>query len=183
MIFSKTAIHGCFVIGCEPLKDERGMFFRSFDKKEFGRYGLTGDFVHHNVSINSKKGTVRGMHYQRPPHAESKLIHCIAGSVYDVVVDLRKNSPTFLEWIHVELSAYNHNLVWIPEGCAHGFQTLEDHSVLLYYHTAYYSKESEGGIRPDDPRLTIHFPLPISLISERDLNHPLLDATFKGIEV
>ena len=183
MIFSETAIHGCYRIGCEPVTDERGIFFRAFDKKEFQRIGLTKEFVQHNVSINARKGTLRGMHYQQPPHSESILIQCIAGRVFDVVVDLRKDSATFLKWISVELSATAFNQVLIPEGCAHGFQTLEDHSVLLYYHTHYYAKDSERGIRPDDPLLQIHFPVPVSVISERDRNHPLLDITFKGIEV
>ena len=183
MIFSETAIHGCYMIGCDPVEDERGIFFRSFDKKEFQEYGINKEFVQHNVSINKKKGTVRGMHFQHPPHAESKLVQCIAGSIFDVVVDLRKNSATFLKWIAVELSAARYNQVLIPECCAHGFQTLEDHSVLLYGHTNYYSKESERGIRADDPLLNITFPLPVSVISGRDKSQPFLDSNFKGLEV
>ena len=183
MTFSETAIHGCYVIGCNPLEDERGIFFRSFDKKEFQNIGFTMDFVQHNVSINAKKGTVRGMHFQQPPHAESKLVQCIAGSIFDVVVDLRKGSPTFLKWIAVELSASQYNQVLIPDGCAHGFQTLEDHSVVVYHHTNYYTKESERGMRHNDPLLKIAFPLPVSVISERDKSHPFLDSQFKGLDL
>jgi len=183
MIFSETSIHGCFVIGCEPVKDERGIFYRTFDRQEFERMGRTKTFIQHNVSINHKKGTVRGMHYQVPPHAEAKLIQCIAGKVFDVILDLRKNSATFLKWISVELSAEACNQVWIPEGCAHGFQTLEDHSTLLYCHTAAYNKDAEAGIRTDDPQIRVSFPLPVSAISMRDQNHPLLASTFNGLEI
>lgn len=183
MIFTETSIHGCYTIGCEPVKDERGIFYRTYDKSEFENKAITKAFVQHNVSINRIKGTVRGMHYQQPPYAEAKLIQCISGRVYDVIVDLRKDSATFLKWISVELSAEACNQVWIPEGCAHGFQTLEDHSTLLYCHTAEYNKAAEAGIRADDPMIRVSFPLPIAAISERDKNHPLMEATFKGLEV
>lgn len=182
MKFSETKIKECYVIGCEPMEDERGIFFRTFDRNEFRATGLKKDFVQHNVSINAKKGTVRGMHFQFPPYSELKLIHCITGKIFDVVIDLRKSSTTFLQWICVELSPSAFNLLLIPEGCAHGFQTLEDHSTLLYYHTSAYRKESEGGIRYDDPLFKITWPLPVSMISERDQNHPLLAPTFKGLD-
>jgi len=134
-----------------------------------------------NQTVTKSRGTVRGLHYQRKPFAEIKLISCLKGKVWDVAVDLRKDSPTFLQWHSEELSSENHRALLIPEGFAHGFQTMSDDCELLYMHTAQYTREAEAGIRPNDPRLQISWPLEIYEISKRDTSHPLLNKKFKGI--
>lgn len=136
-----------------------------------------------NHSLTRKKGAVRGLHYQHPPHAESKLVMCLRGRAFDVAVDLRPDSPTFLTWHSVELSPGNRNAFSIPEGCAHGFQALEENTELLYLHTEYYTPPSEGGLNPTDPRLGIAWPLPITEISERDRSHPVLGPDFPGVRL
>lgn len=141
------------------------------------------NFVQINHSFNAKKGTFRGMHFQNQPNAEGKLIRCISGGVVDFVVDLRKGSVTFLRWIKVELNSKNRQMIFIPKGCAHGFQTLEDDTELVYHHTVSYRKESDSGVRFDDPLINIKLPLEISMISEKDKSHVLLDVNFKGIEL
>ena len=134
-----------------------------------------------NHSVSYAKGTLRGMHFQHPPFREIKLVPCIAGTVMDVIVDIRQGSPTFLQWQAVELSAENNRMIYIPEGFAHGFQTLQDNSALIYHHTEFYTPGAEGGIRYDDPLVGIQWTLPVSIISQRDAGHPLLDHKFKGI--
>jgi dTDP-4-dehydrorhamnose 3,5-epimerase len=134
-----------------------------------------------NHTGTRKKGTVRGMHFQYPPHAELKLVSCLRGHIWDVAVDLRAGSPTFLKWHAEELSAENGRAMLIPEGCAHGFQTLTNDVEMLYVHSAPYVTESEGGVRATDPLLAISWPMPIAEISERDANHPLLDSHFLGV--
>ena len=181
MIFTETKLHGAFVIELEPLTDLRGSFMRTYCKKEFEKIGNTEEFVQHNHSVNTRKGTVRGMHFQHPPNAEVKLIRCISGSVFDVLVDLREASPTFLQWFGVELSATNLRMIYVPPGVAHGFQTMEDNSQLLYQHTRYYTPSSEAGIRYDDPRVGVQWPLPVCIISDKDKTYPLLKSTYKGI--
>jgi dTDP-4-dehydrorhamnose 3,5-epimerase len=183
MTFAETPIGGCYTIQCDPVHDSRGTFFRNYDKRDFVRAGLQKEIVQQNISINTRKGTFRGMHMQLPPHAETKIIQCLSGKVSDIVLDVRKDSPSFLQWIAIELSAAACNMILIPEGCAHGFQSLEDHTVLLYMHTAYYNKQAECGYRYNDPMLKISLPLPPVVISERDHLHPLLDTNFKGIEL
>ena len=136
-----------------------------------------------NHSRTRQQGTVRGLHFQYSPHAETKLITCLRGAVFDVAVDIRMGSPTFLTWVGMELSAENNEMILIPEGCAHGFQTLSDGSELLYVHTAPYAPESEGGLHYADPRLAITWPLPLTDISPRDQNQALLSADFAGIVV
>lgn len=155
---------------------------RVFCQRELDGQGMPNvEFVQINHSFNLRRGTVRGLHYQVPPSAETKLIRCIRGAVMDFIVDVRTGSPTFLQWISVELSAENLRMILIPEGFAHGFQTLEDNTELLYHHTEYYAPEHERALNIFDPLLNIRLPLPVSIMSERDRTHPLLTTTFEGI--
>lgn len=181
MIFSPTPLNGSFVIDLEALMDKRGWFARYYCKKEFSQIGHKDEWVQMNHSFTSSIGTIRGMHFQKEPFKEIKLIRCVAGTVFDVIVDLRQGSPTFLKWFGIELSAGNKKSIYVPEGFAHGFQSLSDNCELLYHHTAFYQPGSEGGIRYNDPAMGINWPLPISVISDRDDQHPLLDNEFKGI--
>ena len=181
MIFRETPLKGAYIIELKPFTDDRGLFARTFCKNEFREIGHDKEFVQFNHSITHKKGSIRGMHYQLPPFAETKLIRCVMGSVYDVIIDLRKDSPTFLKFAPVELSAHNMLSLYIPQGFAHGFQTLEDNTQLIYHHTAYYAPGYEAGIRYDDPAISIDWPLPVAVITEKDLDHNLLNNSFKGI--
>ncbi len=181
MKFNALPLPGLYTIELNVLKDDRGGFARTFCKKEFEQIGHSKEFVQLNQSWNTKKGTVRGMHFQKPPFKEIKLIRCVKGAVLDVVLDIRKDSPTFLQHIAIELSEDNKTMIYVPEGFAHGFQTLADNSELIYHHTEYYVPDSEGGLRFDDPELNIKWQLPVTVISERDKNHPLIDKTYKGI--
>jgi len=181
MIFHETGLKGAYIIELEPFTDDRGLFARTFCKREFAEIGHSKEFVQFNHSHNHLRGTLRGMHFQLPPNAEIKLIRCIRGSVYDVIVDLREASPTFLKYIGVELSARNMQMIYVPEGFAHGFQTLEDQTELLYHHTAFYAPGQEGGISYKDPLLGIRWPLPPSSMSEKDQNYPFLAPTFSGL--
>lgn len=181
MKFAETSLKGVYVIDLEPVGDSRGTFMRTFCKREFAAIGHTKEFVQMNHSTNGLQGTVRGFHYQVQPSCEIKLIRCIRGIAYDVVLDLRKGSPTFLQWTGVELSADNRRMIYIPEGCAHGFQTLADNTELLYQHTMYYTPADDRGIRYNDPRIGVTLPVPVTAISDKDLSHPLLDETFEGI--
>lgn len=181
MTFSETELQGCYIIDMTPFSDERGWFARTFCAEEFSAIGFQEQFVQFNHSYNAKKGTFRGMHYQLPPFSESKFIRCIAGAVMDIVVDLRNNSPTFLQHIQVELSAANRRSILIPKGFAHGFQTLRDNSELIYHHTAFFNPKADSGIRYNDSLINILLPLPISIASEKDLNHAPLPTDFNGI--
>jgi dTDP-4-dehydrorhamnose 3,5-epimerase len=181
MIFTAAPLAGAFLVDLEPFSDERGWFARYYDKKEFGQIGHHREWVQLNHSVSYKKGTIRGLHFQFPPFREIKMVRCITGAVYDVIIDLREGSPTFLQTFGAELSARNNKMLYIPEGFAHGFQTLEDNSTLLYHHSEYYTPGSEGGFRFDEPRFAIQWPLPITVISERDSQHAWLDKNFKGI--
>ncbi len=181
MKFSSTNIKGVFVIDLNPIEDNRGWFMRTYCKNEFAEIGHNKEWVQLNHSFTRRMGTIRGMHYQVPPYSEIKLVRCIAGAVIDVAIDLRKGSATYLKWVSVELSAENKRMIYIPEGFAHGFQTLVDDCELLYHHTAYYTPGSEAGIRYDDPAIKISWPLPGADISDRDLAHQLLKESFKGI--
>src|ERR1043166_3099622 len=180
MKFEGTDFNGLYVITPEPFTDSRGSFARVFCKSEFRQIGHEKEFVQLNHSWNTNKGLIRGIHYQVPPFSEIKLIRCIRGAVYDVVVDVRKNSPTFLKHFALEMSEQNKKMIYVPEGFAHGFQTLTDDAELLYHHTEYYRPGAEGGIRFDDPFLGVDWPLEVSVISERDSTHPLLEKEFKG---
>ena len=177
----ESSIKGLFIIQLTSFKDERGFFARTFCKDLFLKIGFNEEFVQFNHSFNTLKGTIRGMHYQKPPFAESKLIRCVQGSVYDVAIDLRKNSPTYLQYFGAELSAENLKCILIPKGFAHGFQTLEDNTSLIYHHTNYYTPNTEAGIRYNDPVLNIPWTLPAVSISPKDLIHPLINTNFQAL--
>ena len=181
MIFTPTPLAGSYTIALEPFEDQRGWFARYYDEKLFEQIGHRLPWVQMNHSVSYKKGTLRGLHFQHPPLAETKLLRCISGWVYDVIVDLRKESPTFLQWYGITLSAVNRNMVYVPNGFAHGFQALEDDCELLYHHTAYYTPEAESGIRYNDPLINISWPLRIGELSDRDASHSFLNESFKGI--
>ena len=173
MIFRSTPLGGAFVLELECWEDERGFFARSFCQKEFAEHGLNPRIAQCNVSFNAKCGTLRGMHYQARPHEEVKVVRCTQGAVWDVIVDLRRDSPTFKRWHGVELSAANRLALYIPEGFAHGFQTLADASELLYIMSEFYDAGASRGVRWDDPAFAIQWPLPDPRMSERDSNFPL----------
>lgn len=177
-----TPLSGLQVIDTEPVGDTRGRFERLFCEHDWTPLRASLRFVQANLSSTTQRGTVRGMHFQRAPAAEAKLIRCMRGHVFDVAVDLRMGSPTFLHWHAVELLADEPREVFIPEGFAHGFQTLSDDVQLLYFHTAPWTSTCEGGLRHDDPRLAIEWPVPVTQVSERDRAHPLLVDSFAGLE-
>ncbi|MDZ4795735.1 MAG: dTDP-4-dehydrorhamnose 3,5-epimerase [Bacteroidota bacterium] len=181
MIFTPTSLAGSYTIDLEPRSDERGWFARYYCKDEFQKIGHTKEWVQMNHSVTHKKASIRGMHFQVHPYKEIKLLRCTAGSVYDVIIDLRKGSATFLQWTGVELSAANKKMLYIPEGFAHGFQCLEDDCELIYHHSEFYQPAAESGIRYNDPLINIKWPLPLTVISPRDAQHAYLDEQFKGI--
>lgn len=181
MKFIPTELNGVYIVDLEPLIDSRGWFARTYCKREFAEIGHRDEWVQLNHSFTRRKASIRGMHFQQPPYQEIKLVRCISGKILDIVIDLRKGSRTFLKWFGVELSSENKKMLYIPEGMAHGFQTLEDNCELLYHHTAFYTPGSEGGIRHDDPMININWPLQVTDISERDMRHQLLTESFKGI--
>jgi dTDP-4-dehydrorhamnose 3,5-epimerase len=181
MIFTETSLKGSYVIDLEPFTDGRGWFARTFSKDEFQKIGHYKEWLQLNHSYTKEPGSLRGMHYQLPPFSEIKLVRCIAGKVYDVIVDIRKNSPTFLQWFGVEISSENKKMIYIPEGFAHGFETLTDDCELIYHHTAAYTPELEGGLKYDDKILGIQWPIPVRAMSQRDKTHSYLDKDFKGI--
>lgn len=183
MNFETTNIAGLFTVQLKKLEDERGFFTRTFCKNEFKQVGFNKEFVQFNHSYNKLKGTIRGMHFQYAPFCETKLIRCVQGAVYDVAVDLREGSPTFLQHVGVELTAQNMTSILIPEGFAHGFQTLEDNTALIYHHTEFYAAGADGGMRYDDPALKIDWKLPAVQVSEKDKNYNLVDKNFKGIKI
>jgi len=172
MLFEKTKLSGAFIITLEPIEDTRGFFARSFCRKELEKQGLHGEFVQTNISYNHKKGTLRGLHYQVPPHGEVKIVSCRRGAVYDVIVDIRENSPTYRQWIGVELSSENYRAIYIPDGFAHGFQTLCDQVELHYLMGNYYIPSASSGICWDDPSLAIPWPNQDKIISEQDKKLP-----------
>ncbi len=172
MIFHETKLQGVFEIHLEPKSDERGFFARAWCQKEFENKGLNSKLVQCSISFNSRKGTLRGMHYQAPPYAESKLVRCTKGAIYDVVVDLRSDSATYKNWIAVVLTATNRHMVYVPEGCAHGFLTLEDESEIFYQMSEFYNAESARGARWNDPAFQITWPEKVQVISERDRTYP-----------
>jgi dTDP-4-dehydrorhamnose 3,5-epimerase len=181
MIFTPTVLQGSYVIEVDPFSDERGWFARFYSKDEFSRIGHDKEWVQLNHSVTKQKGALRGMHFQKRPFREVKMIKCVAGKIFDVIIDLRENSTTFLQWIGIELSAENKKMLYIPEGFAHGFQCLEDNCELIYHHSESYSPGAEGGIRYNDPKIGIHWPVEVTLISGRDAGHPYLNNDFKGI--
>ena len=175
MIFTETKLKGAYIIDIKKLEDDRGFFGRAYCQKEFEEYGLNTNLVQANVSFNKKKATLRGMHMQLAPHAETKLVRCTRGAIYDVIVDLRPDSETYKQWIGVELTADNYRMLYVPEGFAHGYITLEDNTDVTYQVTAFYEASAERGHRWDDPAFNIQWPLAPQLISEKDRNHPLLE--------
>ena len=181
MIFTETPLKGSYVIDLEPIGDDRGWFSRTFCEKEFNKIGHNVYWVQLNHSFTKEKGTIRGMHFQTPPYGEIKLVRCISGAVFDVIIDLRKDSPTFLNYFGTELSSINKKMIYIPKGFAHGFQTLTDDCELIYHHSEFYTPNSEGGIKYNDPTIAIKWPIPMQSISERDNLHPLINQNFKGL--
>lgn len=181
MNFIPTPLKGSYVIELSPVTDSRGWFVRTFCKNEFSKIKHTREWVQMNHSFTKSKGVVRGMHYQLPPHEEIKMVRCIAGAVYDVIIDIRQDSETYLRWFGTDLSAANKKMLYIPAGFAHGFQTLEENTELIYHHSEFYSPGSEAGIKFNDPAVNIKWPLHITDISERDNNHPPFSSNFKSI--
>lgn len=168
MIFCKTKLPGIFTIDLERRSDERGFFARTWCQKEFLDHGLNSNLIQCSISLNSKKGTLRGMHYQTAPFAEAKVVRCTAGSIYDVILDLRRQSPTFKQWFGAELSATNRRSLYVAEGCAHGFVTMADDTEVLYQMSEFYHPESSHGVRWNDPAFQIDWPQDVAIISERD---------------
>jgi dTDP-4-dehydrorhamnose 3,5-epimerase len=175
VIFVPTALQGAFIIQPEKKEDERGFFARTWCQHEFEEHGLNSRLVQCNVSFNKTIGTLRGLHLQAQPHEQAKLVRCTLGAIYDVIVDIRPNSPTFKHWFAVKLNSADHKMVYIPEGMAHGFQSLSDNSEVFYQMSEFYHPETEKGLRYDDPAIGITWPLPVSKISSRDLTWPLLE--------
>ena len=180
MKFIETALNGVFIIEPEPAGDERGFFARTWCREEFQRYQLNTTIAQCSLSFNKKKGTLRGMHYQVEPFRETKVIRCTRGAIYDVAVDLRRDSPSFGQWVGMELTAGNHKMVYIPEGLAHGFISLEDNTEVHYQISQVYSVQHACGVRWDDPMFDIKWPPGEKILSERDRNWPLFHADAPG---
>ncbi|MCZ2460040.1 MAG: dTDP-4-dehydrorhamnose 3,5-epimerase [Chitinophagales bacterium] len=181
MIFNPLSLPGAFTIDVQPFQDARGFFTRTFCENEFSQQGLITHFVQANHSGTKGKGVIRGMHYQSPPHGEVKLVKCVQGAVFDVIIDVRAESPTFLQWYGIELTVENKRMMYVPVGFAHGFQSLSEYSEITYMVSNFYNRESEGGIRYDDPKVKINWPLPVTLVSDKDMGIPLINEKFKGI--
>ncbi|MDE2027050.1 MAG: dTDP-4-dehydrorhamnose 3,5-epimerase [Candidatus Omnitrophica bacterium] len=173
MTFTELFISGAFLIDLELREDERGFFARLFCEKEFAVHGLMPRIVQVNDSYCKFKGTLRGMHYQLDPHSEDKMVRCLRGRIFDVVLDLRKSSPTFGRWYGCELTQDNRKMLYIPKMCAHGFITLEDDSEILYLHSQFHAPSAERGVRWDDPKFKIQWPFKPKIISKRDQQFPL----------
>jgi len=176
MRFTKGSIAGAYIIDLQVHGDTRGFFARTFCSDAFAEHGLATSMVQMNMSYSAQKGTLRGLHYQVAPHDEAKLIRCTRGAVYDVVADVRPDSPTFLQWMGVHLSASNRRMVYVPEGCAHGFLTLSDNAEVFYPVSAAYAPDAERGLRYNDPAFDITWPAPVRLVSEKDQAWPDFDA-------
>ena len=174
MTFESTEIDGVWVVGLEPIADERGFFARTWCAREFAEHGIASTFVQENVGYSTHAGTLRGLHYQREPHAEVKLVRCTAGAVWDVAVDLREASPTRFRWCGIELTAEARNMLYVPEGCAHGYLTLTDGAEVRYLTSAYYEPAFASGARYDDPRFGIRWPEPVTVLSDQDRGWPLI---------
>ena len=199
MLFTETKLKGAFIIELEPIEDNRGFFARSFCKKEFGLHGINMDIAQCNISYNKTKGTLRGMHYQAAPHEEAKIVSCIRGSIYDVIIDLRPDSSTYCEWIAIELSALSceqgaessqlsalssqhlayrlpltahYRMLYVPKGFAHGFLTLENNTEVFYHMSEFYTPGFGRGVRWNDPTFGIDWPEKIKIISDQDLGYP-----------
>lgn len=175
MIFVETKLKGAFIIDLDRKEDSRGFFARAFCQREFEAHGLKPTIAQSNVASNPKKGTLRGMHFQFPPAAETKLVRCTRGAILDIIVDLRPESATYLQHVAVELSEDNQRALYVPERFAHGYQTLRDNTDTSYQVGEFYAPDAEGGLSYDDPRLGLTWPLPISVISEKDQKFRRLD--------
>ena len=175
MIFTETKLKGAFIIDLERREDDRGFFARGFCQNEFAAHGLKPLIAQANLAFNKRTGTLRGMHFQFPPHAETKLVRATRGAILDIIVDLRPESPTYLQHVEVELSADNHRALYVPERFAHGYQALEDATETSYQVGEFYAPGSEGGLSPFDPRLGLKWPLPVSVISPKDAAWAPLD--------
>ena len=176
MLFTETKLKGAFLLELEKREDRRGFFARTFCQREFAAHGMNPDVVQCNIAYNKKKATLRGMHSQNAPFQEAKFIRCTKGAIYDVILDLRPGSPTFKQWISAELSEDNHKMLYVPEGFAHGYQTLTEVSEIIYQVSQSYAPESAGGVRYDDPAFSIKWPLEVAVISDLDTSWP----DFKG---
>lgn len=172
MIFKETELKGAFLIEPERLEDNRGFFARAWCRKEFTAHDLTGELVQSNISFNIRRGTLRGMHFQSAPYEEAKLVRCTMGAIYDVIIDLRPDSSTFLRWVAVELTAENRKMLYVPENFAHGYQTLADNTEVFYQVSQFYAPGSEQGFRYNDPTLGIKWPKPVQVISNKDRRWP-----------
>jgi dTDP-4-dehydrorhamnose 3,5-epimerase len=172
MLFIETELKGAFIVELERREDDRGFFARTWCRDEFERHGIVATIAQANMSYNYARGTLRGMHYQRAPFAETKLVRAVRGAIYDVIIDLRPDSPTYKGWIGVELTADNRRALFVPEGFAHGLQTLADDTEVMYQVSQFYTPGAEGGIRYDDPAFAIAWPLPVSVISDKDRAWP-----------
>jgi dTDP-4-dehydrorhamnose 3,5-epimerase len=179
--FTQSPLSGVYVVEIEPVEDDRGFFARIRCGEEFSAHGLNSVFQQDSISFNRKQGTLRGMHYQAPPHAEAKLVRCTRGAVYDVAVDLRSDSSTFCRWFAVELTADNRKMLYVPTGCAHGFQTLEDSSELLYQISEVYRPDLARGVRWNDAAFQIRWPISSPILSPRDLSFPDLCERFEDV--
>ncbi len=180
MIFTELPLKGAFLVEIKKISDDRGFFGRAWCKNEFEEHGMNGDIKQINTSLTLKKGTIRGMHYQVDPYKETKFIRCTRGSIYDVIIDLRPDSPTFMKWIGNELSQDNYKMVYVPGNFAHGFISLEDNSEVYYPVTEFYTPGAERGIRWNDPAFNIQWPVAADIVSEKDASHPDFDiSTFQ----
>jgi len=175
VIFTETKLKGAFILDLERREDDRGFFARAFCQNEFKEHGLKPVIAQANIAFNKRKGTLRGMHFQYPPHAETKLVRATRGAIVDIIVDLRPESPTYLQHIEVELSADNHRALYVPERFAHGYQALEDATETSYQVGEFYAPGTEGGLSPLDPKLGLKWPLPVSVISPKDAAGKHLD--------
>ena len=172
MLFASTYLEGAFLIDIEPRTDERGFFARTWCRQELAARGLDTEVAQESISYNRLAGTVRGLHFQRSPHEENKIVRCTRGAIFDVIVDLRRDSSSYLRWQGFELTAENRSAVFIPKGVAHGFQTLTDHCEVNYHISAFYAPDASSGYRYDDDSFEIKWPLPVTVISERDASWP-----------
>jgi len=174
MIFKETTIPGAYVIEPERITDHRGFFARVWCKKEFQQHGLNSDLLQSNVGFSDRKGTVRGLHFQKSPHAEAKVVRCTRGAILDVIVDLRPDSPTYKKWFGVELTGENRMMIYVPEGTAQGYMTLEDCTEINYHTSQFFNVEAASGVRFNDPAFDIKWPMAPVVISEQDRNWPLI---------
>jgi len=182
MIFTETKLQGAFIIDIEPRADNRGFFARTFCQKEASEHGLKPVIAQANIAFNARKGTLRGMHFQYPPMAETKIVRCTRGGILDIIVDLRPESPTYLDHVAVELTAANHRALYVPERFAHGYQVLEDETETSYQVGEFYAPGMEGGLAYDDPRLGLSWPLPVTEISEKDAAWTRLSEAEPGLK-